>query len=400
MDSDMKKRFSMKAVVALMLCASALTCVLLLAFFGLYLGFGSDLFGEVRTYIALRRGIRDEYIGTYDGKDVSEAALASAVAALGDQWSYYLTPEEFGDYINASYNRYSGLGISVVKDEKTGGLLVMNVYAGSPAEKSGMVPGDLISAIDGKDITQMALSEAITLIDRQLGQTVMLTLLGADGATRDAAVEYALIETHPVSYELLDGAIGYIQIKNFEGGAGTEFTAAADDLMEQGAKAFIFDVRNNGGGKVSELRLMLDYLLPACEIFVSVDKSGREEVLVSDQDNVKLPSVILVNGFSFSAAEYFAACLSEYDYAAVVGQQTTGKNRSQITLRLPDGGALHISSGEYLTPNRVSLTGQGGLTPDYEIPLSDEDNALLYNDRLDPSKDTQLQKAIELLKQA
>ncbi len=121
---------------------------------------------------------------------------------------------------------------------------------------------------------------------------------------------------------------------------------------------------------------------------------------MSDQDNVKLPSVILVNRFSFSAAEYFAACLSEYDYAVAVGQQTTGKNRSQITLPLPNGGALHISSGEYLTPNRVSLTEQGGFAPAYVIPMSDEDNALLYSGSLDPSKDIQLQKAIEILKQA
>lgn len=396
----MKRQFSIRTVVALMLCASAFTCVLLLTFLGLYLGFGSDLFGEVRTYIALRRGIKSEYIGTYDEKDVSEAALKAAVTALEDQWSYYLTPEEFENYIHSSNNQYTGLGISVIKDEKTGGMRVTNVYAGSPAEKSGIVIGDIIKAIDGTDITQMALSEAVALIDRQLGQTVMLKIQGANGTLRDASVEYALIETHPVRYELLDGAIGYIQIRNFERGAGSEFITAADDLLERGAQSFIFDVRNNGGGKVSELRLILDYLLPACDIFVSVDKNGREEVLVSDQDNVKLPSVTLVNGFSFSAAEYFAACLSEYDYAVAVGQRTTGKNRSQITLPLPNGGALHISSGEYLTPNRVSLTEQGGFIPAYEIPMSDEDNALLYSGVLDPSKDVQLQKAIEILKQA
>ncbi|NLA85832.1 MAG: S41 family peptidase, partial [Clostridiales bacterium] len=198
----------------------------------------------------------------------------------------------------------------------------------------------------------------------------------------------------------LKGAVGYIQIKNFDGSAASEFITAADDLVEQGAASFIFDVRNNGGGRVSELKRMLDYLLPDGEIFVAVDKSGTESVLHSDPENVKLPSVVLANAYSFSAAEYFAACLSEYDYAAVVGQQTTGKHRSQVTLRLPDGGALHISSGEYLTPKRVSLTEQGGLTPDYEIAMSDEDNALLYSGQLDTSKGGQLQKAIEILKQS
>lgn len=383
-----------------MLSASALVCILLLSVIGLYFGFDTDLFSDIKTYIALRRDIEDMYIGEYDGKELSEAALAAAVTALGDQWSYYMTPEEYQRYINSANNQYSGLGIGVKKDEMTGGLLIMNVYAGSPAEKAGIKTDEIITAIDGTDITQMTLQDATNLIDGQIGQTVELTLLGKDGATRNLDVEYALIETSPVSYELLDGTIGYIKISNFEGNAADQFIAAADDLVEQGASSFVFDVRNNGGGKVSELKRMLDYLLPACDIFVAVDKSGGESVSVSDAENVKLPAVVLVNGYSFSAAEYFAACLKEYEYAVVVGQQTTGKNRSQITLELPDGGALHLSTGEYLTPHRVSLTKEGGLTPDYEIVLSDDDNVLLYNGQLDRSKDTQLMKALTLLKQS
>lgn len=381
-----------------MLCASALTCVLLLAGIGVYLGLGSDMFGEIRTYIAMRRDIRDAYIGDYDGKLVSEAALSAVVTALGDKWSYYLTPEDYQKYINSSNNQYSGLGISVKIDDATGGILIMSVFTGSPAEKAGLFEGDVIMAIDGTDITKMDLKDATDLIDRQIGQTVTLTVTSKDGQSRELIAEYALIETNPVSYELLEGTIGYIKIKNFEGSAAAEFINAADDLMQQGAKSFVFDVRNNGGGKVTELKKMLDYLLPACDIFISVQKNGKEDVSVSGPDNVKLPSVVLVNEYSFSAAEYFAACLQEYDYAVIVGQHTTGKNRSQITLKLPDGGALHISSGEYLTPQRVSLTEQGGITPDDEIVLSNDDNVLLYNGRLDREKDLQLLKAMEILK--
>ncbi|NLA87354.1 MAG: PDZ domain-containing protein, partial [Clostridiales bacterium] len=206
----MKKQFCLKTVIALMLCASALTCVLVLAFVGLRLGLGTDMFGEIRTYIALRREIGDEYIGTYDGKKVSEAALSAAVAALDDEWSYYLTPEQYRDYINSSNNRYSGLGISVRTDDVSGGILIISVYAGSPAEKSGITAGEIITAIDGSDITGMPLTDATALIDRQIGQSVILTLEGTDGAVRDVSVEYGLIETNPVHYELLKGAVGYI----------------------------------------------------------------------------------------------------------------------------------------------------------------------------------------------
>lgn len=396
----MKKQIRLKTAVALMLLASALTCILLLGGLGLYLGLGTDMYDGIRTYIEMRRDIKNVYIGGYNDKEVSNAALSAAVAALGDKWSYYMTPEEYKDYLNASNNQYSGIGISVKKDGATGGIAVISVYKGSSAESSGIIAGDVITAINGKDVTKMGLSEATALIDGQIGQTVKLTLLGADGKTRELEVEYALINTNPVSYELLSGSVGYIKIKNFEGSVSDEFIKAADDLVGQGAKSFVFDVRNNGGGKVSELKKMLDYLLPACDIFVAVEKSGREDVSVSGPENVKRPSVVLVNSYSYSAAEYFAAVLQEYGYAKVVGQHTTGKNRSQITLSLPDGGALHISSGEYLTPRRVSLSEQGGITPDAEALLTEEDNALLYGGQLEKSEDTQLQKALEVLRQA
>ncbi len=394
----MKKRFSLKTVIALMLAASALTCLLMLVLAARQLGFGTELFTGIRTYIALRRDIDEVFIGDYDGKNVSEAALAAAVEALDDRWSYYLTPEEYADYLDASLNQYSGLGINVSKHED-GGLAVLDVFAGSSAEKAGIVTGDIITVIDGTALTaDMTLSEATALIDRELGQTVRLTLLGADGMTRETDVEFAIVETNPVSYALIDGDIGYIQIENFEAGAAEGFNDAVDTLLDDGAKSFIYDVRNNRGGRVSELKLILDRLLPECEIFISVEKTGEEDVSYSDADEFTSPSVVLVNNYSFSAAEYFAAVLQEYDYATIAGQATTGKSRSQITLTLPDGGALHISSGEYLTPNRVSLTEQGGIMPDVLTEMSEEDTAALYRGVLEKEDDVQLGEAIEILK--
>ncbi len=395
----MKKNFSLKTVIALMLTASALTCTLTVALVAVRLGFGTDLYGEIRTYIALRHDIQEEFIGDYDSGAVSDAALTAAVDALDDRWSFYMTPEAYADYLAASNNQYSGLGVSVSKDEATGGLIVQDVFAGSSAETAGVLIGDIITAIDDTTLTaDMTLTDATALIDREVGQTVRLTLLGADGAEREVEATYAVIETNPVSYEMLDGNIGYVFIENFEAGAAEGFLDAVDTLVNDGATSFIYDVRNNRGGRVSELKKILDRLLPECEIFVAVEKNGQEDISYSDETALELPAVVLVNGYSFSAAEYFAAVLQEYDYASVVGQNTTGKSRSQITLTLPDGGALHISSGEYLTPNRVSLTEQGGIRPDIKIEMSDEDTASLYAGLLDRADDHQLQKAIELMK--
>ena len=396
----MNRKFALKTVIALMLIASAFTCILLVGGAALYLGAGPDLLSDIRTYAALRQDIRSYFIGAYEEKDVSAAALDAAVKALDDRWSYYMTPEEYQKYLNASNNQYSGIGVAVNKDEATGGMRITSVYAGSPAEKAGVRAGDIVIAIDGADITQLPLTEATALVDRQLGQTVRLTLLGEGGETRDADVAYTLIDREPVHFELLDGEVGYIAVKNYENGAAEDVMKAADDLVAQGASSFVFDLRNNGGGKVSELKSMLDYLLPECEIFVAVDRHGEETVSSSGPGNVARPTVVLVNAYTFSAAEYFAAVLQEYGYASIVGQHTTGKNRSQITLALPDGGALHISSGEYLTPRRISLADQGGIAPDLEVPLPDDDIVLLYNEQLEKSKDAQLQKALELLKQS
>jgi carboxyl-terminal processing protease len=196
---------------------------------------------------------------------------------------------------------------------------------------------------------------------------------------------------------MLDGGIGYVIIENFEYGAAEGFIAAVDDLIAQDARAFIYDVRGNGGGTVSEMTKILDYLLPEGEIFIAVDKGGNERVTTSGEGFIDKPAVVLVNRYSFSAAEYFAAMLGEYDYAPSVGEQTTGKNRSQTTHKMSGGGALHISSGMYLTMKRISLYDVGGLTPDYEIDLDEEKFNLLLSGMLPMEDDEQLQYAISLL---
>ena len=138
----------------------------------------------------------------------------------------------------------------------------------------------------------------------------------------------------------------------------------------------VVDLRSNGGGYVSELTSLLDTLLPKGEIFVSVDDKGKEKVTESDANCVELPMAVLVNAGSYSAAEYFAAVLREYDVAAVVGEATTGKGRSQINVPLLDGSAVHVSSKRYLTPARVDLSETGGIVPDVALELGENDAQL------------------------
>jgi carboxyl-terminal processing protease len=170
-----------------------------------------------------------------------------------------------------------------------------------------------------------------------------------------------------------------------------------ESLREQGAKKIIFDVRNNPGGYVHELVPTLDYLLPEGPLFRTEDYAGKENVQNSDAAFLDMPMAVLVNGESYSAAEFFAAALKEYEAAVVVGEQTCGKGYFQTTYELPDGSAVGLSIGKYFTPKGVSLAGVG-ITPDVMVPVDEETFNAIYAGTLDAAEDPQIQAAIAALK--
>ena len=381
-----------------MLLASALTCLIIALTLGQSLGLFQGRFPALREHAALLSKIEEYYIGEYDETDITVAANNAAVDALGDRWSYYLTAEEYVRYLDATGNRFTGIGVLAEKDEETGGMLIRSVYRGSAAETGGLVAGDIVTDIDGNDITGIDFDEMREMLARPVGDKVSLTVLRADASIELIEVIYSIVFTDPVTYEMLDGSIGYIRLANFESGAANSLIAAVGELIDQGAEGLVFDVRGNGGGRVSEMTRILDHLLPEGEIFIAVDRSGKEEITTSGASNVDIPCAVLVDRYSFSAAEYFAATLKEYDYAVIVGEQTTGKDRSQVTIPLPSGGALHISSAKFLTKNRVSLYETGGLTPDYPVAMTEEEFTLFMSDSLEKDADPQLACAMELLR--
>ena len=394
----MKKRFSLASTLTLMLLASALTCMILIVTDSTKLRvFDNESDAAGREFAALLQKIDEMFIGEFNIDEVSTAAMRAAVYSLDDRWSYYMTPAEYADYRNSTQNQFAGIGVSVTIDEESGGMLVKGIYRNSPAEKAGILVGEVIVEIDSDNLSGMTLDEMRALLARPLGQTAQLTVIRLGGNVETLTVLYELVFSDPVSYEMLSDKIGYIKIDNFDGGSADSFISAIDRLIELGARAFVFDVRSNGGGRVNEMTKMLDYLLPEGEIFISVDKQGKEDIIWSDAEMVDKPAVVLVNAQSYSAAEFFAAILREYDYASVVGEQTTGKSRSQKTEPLPGGGALHISSGQYITKNRVALFDVGGLVPDYTEYLTDEEYGLYTSGRLDKESDPQLALAISVL---
>lgn len=369
-----KKHSTLSLVIACAVTAAATAVVVLAAFYYMLGGStGLELFSKVN---AVRQITAAGYVGETDWTDVADGAASGMVSALGDRWSYYMTAEEYKAYQDRSTNTSSGIGVTVTADEKTGGFEIFSVTAGSPAEAAGIRTGQIIVSAAGQDVTGMTTAQLREIIMAQQGQ-FQVRLLNEDGSSHDVTVYTDTFYSSPVTYELLENGIGYIRISNFEQGAAENAISAIEELEAQGMSSLIFDVRTNPGGRLSELIELLDYILPEGELFISVDREGNEQVYSSDAACISYPMAVLIDANSYSAAEFFAAALSEYDYAATVGQASTGKGRSQVTYELSDGSAVHISTNRYLTPNRVDLSEQGGLIPDIEVELEAESDTQL-----------------------
>ena len=392
----MKKRFGALALVIACLVS------IIAAGTGVYFYIISSLGGQDAYFAASKfaavYSILDNYfVGEADMEEVSDAAYSAMVEAIDDRWSYYMTAEQYESYKELQTNTYEGVGITIRADEESSLLRVSEVTEDSPAHQAGVVAGDLLFELDGESLEGLTSTEVKEMISAKNGEEFVLTLKSEDGSLRDVTLSARTIFSNPIKYELLDSGIGYIKIRNFEGKCAEGAIAALEDLVAQGADKIVFDVRNNPGGLLSELTKLLDYLLPEGDIFISADVNGNEKIITSDADCVDIPMAVLVNANSYSAAEFFAAALSEYDAAVVVGEQTTGKARSQINIPLSDGSAVHLSTNSYLTPNRVDLVETGGLTPDYVVELTEEELLKLSGGELEADKDMQLQKAVSAL---
>ncbi len=336
------------------------------------------------------------YVDGVDREALEDAAAEGMVSALGDRWSYYIPASQMGAWEENKNNAYVGIGVTIQAGDD--GYRVTHVTAGGPAEEAGILPGDILTAADGHSLVGLSAAEGKQFIQGKIGTTVEISLL-REGQTLHFSVLRRTIKTKVAVPTMLDDKIGHVKIVNFNTSCFAETKAAVEELKAQGAEAIIFDVRFNGGGFVTEMVSLLDYLLPEGELFRSVNYKGDTEVKISDGAFLDMPMAVLVNGESYSAAEFFAAALEEYDAAVVVGEKTSGKGYFQQTFQLSDGSAVAISTGKYFTPKGVSLEGIG-LTPAVEVPVDAETAAAIYAGSLPLQEDPQVIAAINALKSA
>ena len=340
--------------------------------------------------------IDEKFIGEADPEKLADAAANAMVKATGDRWSYYIPASEYESYREQSENAYVGVGITIQAAEDASGFLVLEVVPGGPAEEAGIQVKDLLIAVENTDIRSLSLEEVRDLVKGQEETYVSLTVM-RQGTGETLYVQRRKVKTPVASAQMLENDIGLVTIENFDERCAEESIAAIESLLEQGARKLIFDVRNNPGGYASELVKLLDYLLPEGDLFRTVRYDGQEHVDKSDADCLEIPMAVLVNASSYSAAEFFAAALREYEAAVVVGEQTVGKGYFQTTYQLSDGSAVALSIGKYFTPKGISLA-ETGVTPDAMVSVEEETAEGIYYGTLLPEEDPQIQRAVELLK--
>ncbi|MCI9223630.1 MAG: PDZ domain-containing protein [Oscillospiraceae bacterium] len=364
------------AVLLTLLLSTGLWCLAL----------GPSGIAMVQTYLLARFAFVEP---DADLEEATDKALSAFVDGLGDRWSYYLPAQRHQETIERRANSYVGIGVTVDSVSREEGLLVQSVTRDGPADKAGVLAGDVITAVDGVSIAGEGRETASDRIRGEEGTKVALSLLGEDGASRDVTCTRATLHNASAQGRLLDDKVGYVQLSNFYSGSADSFQAEVDALLEQGAESLLIDLRGDPGGYVSELEQILDYLLPEGPVFTHKPRWWFKSVYVSDENCVDLPMAVLVNQHSYSAAELLAAQLRESVDAPIVGERTSGKGYSQLTFPLANGGGAGLSTAAYCTGSGHSLIGEG-IVPDVELSLP-EGAALGGED------DVQLKAALELL---
>jgi len=340
----------------------------------------------------------DEYfIGEVDKQQMYDGAAYGMIAGLGDQWSQYIPAAYYATYVAQMESTYVGIGVTIKLTEDGSALNVQKVEPDSGAQEAGILAGDKIIAVEGQKVSKIGIDEAGNLIRGEAGTSVKLTLLREEKEI-SLSVKRKLMEMVVAEGQMLEESIGLVTIYTFHSHCAEQTLAVVDDLLKQGAKALVFDVRNNPGGYVTELVKVLDRLLPQGDVFISENYAGEQSVEKSDAKCLELPMAVLVNGESYSAAEFFAAVLEEYDWAFTVGEQTVGKSYFQITIPLNDGSAVALSVGKYKTPKGVVLAEVGGITPTIVVEIDEETAEKIYTGEMPVQEDPQIQAAVEALK--
>lgn len=355
----------------------------------------TSLEGLEYTLSQFRSELEKKYIGEINDEELIEGAVKGYVDALGDPYTTYYTKKEMKTIMEETNGNFVGIGVYMTKDLEKNAILIIKPIENSPAEKAGILPGDLITKVDDVEYTGDKLEEASNKIRGEEGTKVKLEIY-RNGETKTFELTRTKVVVSHVTTKVLNNDIGYIAISDFEGECASEFETKYKQLEKQGIKKLIIDIRNNGGGIVDEALKIANMLVDKdSTLLITKDKSDKEEITkATEKPIINMPTVVLVNGYSASASEILAGALKDNGKATLVGTKTYGKGIIQELHQLSDGSGLKITVSEYYTPNHNAIH-KIGITPDVEIDLSED---VKQQTTIQEKYDNQLQKAIEILK--
>ena len=351
-----------------------------------------DIAGTLQKYKEI---IDKYYLGDADEEKLKEGAIKGYIEGLGDPYTEYISADEMEDYLSDTMGNFVGIGIYMVKNTEKGKIQVLAPIKGSPAEKAGIQAGDLILTVDGVDYSADEMTIASNKIKGEEGTTVTIEVLRGT-ETKKYELKREKVKVNQVEGKVLSNNIGYINFTSFDETTADDFKAKFEELNKQGIKSLIIDLRNNGGGIVDQALQIADYVADKDSVLLyEVDKNNKETVKKAKTDSIiNMPIIILTNENTASASEILAGALKDLGKAKTVGTTTYGKGVIQQILKLSDGSGLKVTIEEYQTPHRSKIH-KIGIAPDEEVKLPDSVTNVL---NVTESEDTQLQKAIEMLK--
>lgn len=322
--------------------------------------------------------------------ELVEGLYAGYLAALGDPYSAYFTEEETEALFESVSGEFYGVGAVLSQDIKTGRVTITQVYEDSPADKAGLLAGDVLTQVDDHKITDESLDEVVNWIKGEQGTEVTLRVLRSEKETEVTAIR-DIVKAMTVRYEMKEGQIGYVYIQEFDDVTLDQFKEALNALEEQGMCGLVIDIRNNPGGNLDTVVEMLKLILPEGDIVSIKDRDGEQEKYTCDGTHeFAKPLAVLVNQYSASASEIFSGAIQDYEIGEIIGMKTYGKGVVQDILDLGDGTSVKITTAEYFLPSGRSIN-EKGITPDVEVEYA--------YDETNPEYDNQLEKALEIVRE-
>lgn len=345
----------------------------------------------------------DRYVRANEYFDINDDTLNDTIASgymlgISDRYARYYSAKAYSERVGLANGRLMGIGVAVVKDPSSGYARIIRVYDNTPATNVGLEVGGFITAIG--DTSTRSMSDAAAMTSALLGEegsTVSIKYLTPLREEQSFEIAHANYTTPSIStVRLMDNGVGYLRIDSFTSGTAVEFRNAVNSLTNQGATSLIFDLRDNSGENLNAALVATDYCVPSGLIAQSQDKGGNvADLRMSDENEITLPMVCLVNGSTASGAELFANALRKMAGATIVGSTTAGKGvLLSDPQSLSDGSAVVITVGILLDNEGKNWNGTG-LTPDVDASLTNDEQSSYYDFTVD--NDPQITKAINAI---